>query len=75
MRTSPRISVLGESGNLCIAGNGLSEDHKTVKKFWRWLPFSLTVDDVPDLDYGGRASPGHLPTAAGDGFLWKPTYI
>ena len=30
MRASTRISVLGESGNPCIADNGPSEDHITV---------------------------------------------
>ena len=30
MRASPRISVLGESGDPCIAANGPSEDHKNV---------------------------------------------
>ena len=30
MRASPRISVLGESGDPCIAANGPLEDHKTV---------------------------------------------
>ena len=30
MRASPRISVLGESGDPCIADNGPSENHKTV---------------------------------------------
>ena len=30
MRASPRISVLGEGGDPCIADNGPSEDHKTV---------------------------------------------
>ena len=29
MRASPRISVLGESGDPCIVGNGPSKDHKT----------------------------------------------
>ena len=30
MRASPRISVLGENGDPCIAANGPLEDHKTV---------------------------------------------
>ena len=30
MRASPRISVLGEGGDPCTAGNGPLKDHKTV---------------------------------------------
>ena len=30
LRAIPGISVLGEGGDPCIAGNGPSEDHKTV---------------------------------------------
>ena len=29
MKTSPRMSVLGEGGDPCIAGNKPLEDHKT----------------------------------------------
>ena len=57
MRASPRISVLGEGGDPYIAGNGPWKDHKTVVFSWRWLPFSLMVTDVRDLDNSGRA--GH----------------
>ena len=30
MRASPRISLLGEGGDPCIAGNGPLNDHKTA---------------------------------------------
>ena len=39
MRASPRISVLCEGGDPCIAGNGPSEDHKIVIFPWDGFPF------------------------------------
>ena len=73
MRASPRIIVLGESGDLCIADNGPSEEHKTVIFSGRWLHFSLTVvADGRVLEDCGGAGHGHLPTAAGDGFPCSP---
>ena len=52
MRASPRISVLGEVSNPCIAGNGPSEDHKTMIFPGDGFPFSLTIADMHDLDNG-----------------------
>ena len=58
MRASPSSSVLGEGGKPCTVGNGPSKDHKTVFFSLRWLPFSLTVADVRDLDDRGGAGHG-----------------
>ena len=43
MRAWLRISVLGESTDPYILGNGPSKDHKTVISFWTWIPFHLRL--------------------------------